>query len=106
MQVAQGAEIDAIGIACIHAAGGAALAEVLDMRVFALTGARLEHQAGGRLAVPGQMAAVQAIVLQGLAQIVPETVVAHAAQPADVKAQAGEADGDVGVGPGDTALVM
>jgi len=53
-----------------------------------------------------QVSAVEAFGFQGSTDIATETVIADTAQPADAPTQACQADGHVGVGPGDAALKM
>ncbi|MNK97104.1 hypothetical protein D3C87_1174200 [compost metagenome] len=75
-------------------------AEVLDHRVAAIVGARLELKPGGVRGVDVDVAAIQAFFLQCVNHKPTQRIGADAAQPCHVETQTRQANGDVAVGAG------
>ena len=75
-------------------------AEILDHRIAAIVGARLELKTGGVRGVDGDVAAIQAFFFQGVDDKPAQRISADPAQPGDVETQPRQANGDIAVGPG------
>ncbi|MNL01758.1 hypothetical protein D3C87_1222410 [compost metagenome] len=80
--------------------GRRATAKVLDDRIAAIVGARLELETGGVRGVDVDVAAIQAFLFQAVDHESAQGIGADAAQPCHVETQARQADGDVAVGAG------
>ncbi len=81
-------------------------AEVLDPWIVAVVGARLELETGRVVAVDGDVAAIQAFLLQRVDHESTEGIPTNPAQPRHLEAQSRQTDGDVAVRPGDAFVKM
>ncbi|MNY18246.1 hypothetical protein D3C86_1516140 [compost metagenome] len=80
--------------------------EVLDHRIAAIIGARLELKTGRVRAIDGDVAAVQAFFLQGVDDEATQGIGTDAAQPRHLEPQTRQPDGDVAVGAGNAFVEM
>src|SRR5450830_874236 len=106
MQMAGAAKVGFIEIDLRQMTGGRTLAIVLNRRIGAIDGFRLELNCCAELHVGGDVTDIDALLRYALANETTEGVVTDAADPADFQTKARQTDSDVGFCAGQATRIF